>query len=329
MADSTTSTPSDTGGTKSKGKGGIKAFIRKNKTLSAVAGVGGLYFLWKMRQEPPGEPTVPLNEEATEGAASSLEGTASLAAYEVGRSERATERAEEDSAEMEAERIKEREKNKEEKEEREENSPPLVTGPDTISEPPLPDPGPTSESPSPSAGTNGISLHGKSFPGATGSHIAKTGQTVGGKKYVEYAVQFPGRVEHWQYFTETGNWRQVNNTASGAGGGGQGTPTAGESGKNSHGGGVGAAKPQPVAVGPAKALPAPKKDKGGGGKTTGGNPQPAPAQNTQGGVPQQNAQHPAAVNTGNRCINGGVGGHTAPPGWHLFCQGGYIWRAPN
>lgn len=45
--------------------------------------------------------------------------------------------------------------------------------------------------------------------------------------------------------------------------------------------------------------------------------------------PQNNAQHPAAVNTGNRCVNGGVGGHTPPAGYHLFCQGGYIWRAPN
>lgn len=64
---------------------------------------------------------------------------------------------------------------------------------------------------------------------------------------------------------------------------------------------------------------------GGGG----GAPAPAPAQNAQGGVPQNNAQHPAAVNTGNPCVKGGVGGHTAPSGYHLFCQGGYIWRAPN
>jgi hypothetical protein len=58
----------------------------------------------------------------------------------------------------------------------------------------------------------------------------------------------------------------------------------------------------------------------------------APAQaatNAQGGTPENNAQHPAAVNTGNKCVNGGVGGHTAPSGYHLFCQGGWIWRAPN
>lgn len=61
---------------------------------------------------------------------------------------------------------------------------------------------------------------------------------------------------------------------------------------------------------------------------SGGGSAPA-ATNSSGGAPQNNAQHPAAVNTGNKCVNGGVGGHTAPSGYHLFCQGGYIWRAPN
>jgi len=40
--------------------------------------------------------------------------------------------------------------------------------------------------------------------------------------------------------------------------------------------------------------------------------------------------HPQAVDTGNACVNGGVGKHTAPPGYHLFCgSNGHIWRAPN
>lgn len=40
--------------------------------------------------------------------------------------------------------------------------------------------------------------------------------------------------------------------------------------------------------------------------------------------------HPNAVDTGNACVKGGVGGHTAPPGYHLYCGGnGHIWRAPN
>lgn len=69
---------------------------------------------------------------------------------------------------------------------------------------------------------------------------------------------------------------------------------------------------KPISIGNAVAL-------GGGGA----------AQNNSGGAPQNNAQHPAAVNTGNKCVSGGVGGHTAPSGYHLFCQGGYIWRAPN
>lgn len=71
------------------------------------------------------------------------------------------------------------------------------------------------------------------------------------------------------------------------------------------------------------ALTGPNAGGGGGG---GNNP---PAQNNQGGAPQNNQQHPAAVNTGNKCVDGGVGGHTAPSGYHLFCQGGWIWRAPN
>jgi hypothetical protein len=307
MADSTLApdTPSD--GNKKQKKGGLGALIRKNKTLAAVLGAGGLYFLWKMKQEPKDEVKA-VGEGEGEGLQGAYEGTATLAAYEVGRSERAVERAEEETAEMEAERIKEREKNKEEKEEKEENKPGK----------PEPEPGPTSDSPSPSADSNGITLHGKNFPGATGSHIAGSGATPGGKKYIEYAVQFPGRVEHWRYFTATQNWQQVKNSAGGAGGNntggsGGGTGTAGTAGKNTHGG-----TPKPthkIAVGSAVAV-----------STTS---PPHVAVNTQGGIPQQNAQHPAAVNTGNRCVNGGVGGHTPPPGWHLFCQGGYIWRAPN
>jgi len=57
-------------------------------------------------------------------------------------------------------------------------------------------------------------------------------------------------------------------------------------------------------------------NKAGGG---GGNPNP----------PQNNPSHPDAVNTGNQCINGGVGPHTAPNGYHLFCDNGWIWRAKD
>jgi hypothetical protein len=68
----------------------------------------------------------------------------------------------------------------------------------------------------------------------------------------------------------------------------------------------------------------------GGNVGTGGGPPNRP--NNKGPAskpPTNNPQHPDAVNTGNRCVNGGVGGHTAPPGYHLFCDNGWIWRAPN
>lgn len=58
----------------------------------------------------------------------------------------------------------------------------------------------------------------------------------------------------------------------------------------------------------------------GGGKGGGGGGQPAPVK----------AEHPKAVKTGNKCVNGGVGKHKAPAGYHLFCgSDGWIYRAPN
>jgi hypothetical protein len=305
MADTNTpdAPPNDGGG--KKGKGGIKAFIKKNKTLSAIAGVGGLYFLWKMKHESPGEPTTAIGEGGEASAAEGLGGTAELAAYEVGRAERAQERTAEDLTELEDENRArlEKEKGKREEAEEEKEKPSKE-----------PEPGPEKENPAPSS--NGISIHGKTFLGATKSHISKSGKTEGGKKYVEYAISFPGRVEHWQYFTDTGNWRQVNNSAGGAAGNnGQGSKgngsTGGTSGKQT-GGGVGKAKPvskPKIGVSSGKALPS-----GGGTHPT---------------SPTVAAAHPQAVNTGNRCVNGGVGPHTAPPGYHLFCSGGFIYRAPN
>lgn len=280
-----------------KGKGGIKAFIKKNKTLSAVAGVGGIYFLWKMRQEPAGEVhAVGEGEEPSPDAG--LGGTAELAAYEVGRAERAQERTSEDLQELEDENRARIEKEKQAREEAEEER-------DNARK--SPEPGPADESPSPTAGANGISIHGKTFKAATSSHIANSGKTTGGKKYVEYAIQFPGRVEHWQYFTDTGNWRQVKNSAGGAAGnnnkpsGSAGTTSGGTSGKKTGGGAGKPSNAKPAAkIGAAQVASA------------------APAQ-----------PHPQAVNTGLKCVNGGVGPHTAPANYHLFCQGGTIWRAPN
>lgn len=307
--DSTTNSPSTNGDTKKK-KGGLLTLIKKNKTLSAVVGAGGLYFLWKMRQEPPGE--VSAVEETPGGSQEGLLQTGQLEQYETGRAERAEERAEEDTAELEAERTKEREKNKEEKEEREENSPKEREV----------EPGPISDSPAPKKEEKSLTIHGKTFKGAIASHVAGAGQTTGGKKYVEYAITFPGRVEHWRYFTDSGSWSLAKNSSAAAGGNsgsgketGSGSKTAGQTGKTTAGN-------TPPAT--------PSKSKMAVGKAVALTPAPKPvAVNAAGGAPQNNAQHPQAVNTGNKCVNGGIGGHTAPAGYHLFCQGGYIWRAPN
>src|SRR6476661_8207069 len=121
MADTTASdalNSEDGNGSKKQKGGGIKGFIRKNKTLSAVAAVGGLYFIWKMRQEPTTEGTPA--EAAEAGSTEGLVQTGQLEQYETGRAERAEERAEEDSAEMEDELRREKERRKEAEEEKEE-----------------------------------------------------------------------------------------------------------------------------------------------------------------------------------------------------------------
>jgi hypothetical protein len=304
MAESTTTDAPPSGG---KGKGGIKAFIRRNKTLSAVAGVGGIYFLWKMRQEPAGEVKAIGEGEGEEGAASGLGGTAELAAYEVGRAERAQERTAEDLEELETESRERENKAKEEKQEAEEERQPGGSSKE-------PEPGPSAENPSPETNVNpaepaSIRINGKVFKGATSSHIAKAGKTTGGLEYVEYAIQFPGRVEHWQYFTSTGNWRQVKNSAGGVAANNNKPGTKATTHPPKPGAGTTKSPPRKsqAKIGSGHALPAPSK------------PSTAPVA----------AQHPLAVNTGNRCVSGGIGPHTAPPGYHLFCQNGYIWRAPN
>lgn len=323
MAEDTTTSSAPSEGDTKKKKGGLLTFIKKNKTLSAVVGAGGLYFLWKMRQEPPGEVSAVEGGEPPGGSQEGLLQTGQLEQYETGRAERAEERAEEDTAELEAERTKEREQRKEEKEEREEEK---------AGKTPETEPGPTPEAPAPTApAEKSITIHGKVFKGATASHIAGSGQTTGGKKYIEYAITFPGRVEHWWYFTDSGNWSLAKNSAAPAGGNGKsagkegtgsGTKTAGQAGKTTGG------NPGQTGSGTTRPGKPPKPKAGLGPAIVVAAPAPV-AVNAQGGVPQNNAQHPAAVNTGNKCVNGGVGGHTAPAGYHLFCQGGYIWRAPN
>lgn len=82
---------------------------------------------------------------------------------------------------------------------------------------------------------------------------------------------------------------------------------------------------------PVKRTPPRPKHGGGGGSRPsgggGGSRPPVRAPNVP--APHPLANHPQAVDTGNACVNGGVGKHTAPPGYHLFCQNGRIYRAPN
>jgi hypothetical protein len=302
-SDSTSTSPSDSTDSKSKGKkkGGLITFIKKNKTLSAVVGAGGLYFLYKMNTEKSGsgsgEPEGEVAEISNEGGA--LAGTAQAAAFELGRSERLAEGSHREVEEIEEEREEERRLRKETEkthaEEAGEGEGPSIS-PTTPSEPAEP------------VSAGGKTIHGREFAGATSSHIAKSGKTSGGKAYVEYAIQFPGRIEHWQYFPATGNWRRVSDSSSGGGANKPGPGTSPSPNRRPDGGRATdqKRKPTPVRIGPAKPV---------------SGPTPAP--------PANNAQHPAAVNTGNKCVNGGVGGHTAPAGYHLFCQGGWIWRAPN
>lgn len=149
---------------------------------------------------------------------------------------------------------------------------------------------PAAEGPTTETNAGGITIHGRFFAGATSSRIAGTGK-LGDKQYVEYVITFPGRQEHWQFFPASGNWREANNSATGPG-------------KN---------KP-------------PAKNPGNGGGGGGNQPVSGPPQTSP---PAKDPANPNAVNTGNRCVDGGVGGHTPPAGYHLYCKNGWIWRAPN
>lgn len=305
-------------------KGKLSAWIKKNKTLSIVIGAGGAYFLWHELHSAPSEE---LAEEASE-----TERGAPLLPNEISH-----EGVDEEITRVGEEVGREREE-REEGENRGTEETVETEQPETVANEPGPDEGPgfepdVTESPSQSSGgEQSVSIHGKTFHGAKGFRISRTGET-GGKKYIEYVIEFPGKNEHWQYFTATGNWRLANNSAatpssspakvkaaSNISSGSSTAPKASGVVKNSvkvsAKGGVTA---KSSATGKTIGIAAGQAVGGGGGA----------AHNASGGMPQNNAQHPQAVNTGNRCINGGVGGHTAPAGYHLFCQGGWIWRAPN
>lgn len=276
MADATTSSPPETStsnGTGTKKKGGLLTFIKKNKTLSAVVGGIGGYLLYKMSKEKneggTTEPEGEVNQVAGEGGA--LAGDQAAAEFELGRSERIAEGSRQEVEEIEAEREEERAKRKEKEREGEEEEKP---GGGEPGEPTVPGTGGGTgggeTEPAP-GGAPSVSIHGRNFPGATGSHIAKSGQTEGGKKYVEYAIQFPGKVEHWQHFTATGNWRQVagSDTGGGANAPGPGNnpkPTQPPAGGPATSPG-GKKKPPKVGIGPAKPVAGPQPKPA---------PQPAP-----------------------------------------------------
>ena len=290
----------------SKKKGGLISFIKKNKTLAIVVGAGGVFYLYKMNKEKPegaeaGQPEGEVSAIAQETGAAV--GTAETAQFELGRAERTTEQSRQEVEELENDRTEEREKTREREKERETETEPNREPKTEPEKPGGIEPG---EQP---ASASAVTIHGHTFPGATSSHIAKTGKTVGGKDYVEYAIVFPGRIEHWQYFTATGNWRQVSSSANGGG-------------ANKSGRGSGDRPPTPTggpATGPKHKPPKPPRSR----------PPVAIAPAQPVGAPVSQT-HPNAVKTSNRCVNGGVGGHTAPAGYHLFCgSDGWIYRAPN
>lgn len=296
---------------KTKKKGGLITFIKKNKTLSAVIGVGVLYYVNKMNKEKSGSTESETHTETGGQLSTGEQGTAELAAYELGREERGLERAENSVQEVEEEREKEKEKNKQ-KEEEKENTPGQPGGSGGGEA--------TGSVPGEPAPVGGVNIHGKEFPGANGSRIAKTGKTQGGKAYVEYVITFPGRQEHWQYFTATGNWRQVaaSNAGPGANKPPKGRPphsnptgTGGQNGKNTHG------KPRPAPGKPRPGKP-PKVGIGAG--------QPAPV----GGAPAGNPSHGPVKNAVDTGVSTSKPRPRVPAGWSTYKgANGHWWKKPS
>lgn len=287
MADSPASSAPPVGGGAKGNK--FTQFIRKNKTLTIVGMVGGIYYLIKhsnsSSEEPEGDITAAQYSEAGATPLNELGAVNSREEYnEANREIEEREREQRERLREEERELEERERERKEESKGNEKEPEESPGSGNTGEPP------TSE--------HGISIHGRDFPGATSSRIARSGQTDGNKSYIEYVITFPGRQERWQYFPATGNWRKVSGAAGhpapGGGGGSGGSPKP--------------PKPKPpIGIGPGH--PAPGGGGGGGGGIDG---------------------HPNAVKTENRCVSGGVGKHTAPAGYHLFCASdGFIWRAPN
>ncbi len=307
MTDDANSTPTATKGS-TKGGGKIRQFIRKNKTLSVVLGAGGLYFVYhELKKNNTGEEAVEGEVLGGGGSNGTYEGPVPLTRElsqegvdeEVNRVSEELREERQDREEMERENEESHIKNEEASPEG--NSPGELEGPTTEH-----------------AAGQSVTIHGRTFQGATGYRIGNTGQTNGGKKYIEYVITFPGRQEHWQFFTATGNWRQVNNSGTGPGSNKPPTnaPPKNDPPKNTPPKNKPKQKPK-IGIGQGHPV------SGGGGSGSGGS---GGSSGGGGGIDG----HPNAVRTANKCVNGGVGPHTAPAGYHLFCASdGYIWRAPN
>jgi hypothetical protein len=257
MADSPNSTtPVAEGGARKSNK--ITQFLKKNKTLTAVAAVGGLYYLVKHGKSGNGEESEAAPEYNAEGATplNEMNSVNVREEYNELTAEERQRRSEEDTATRERLREEEEQLREREAEKREESA-------GNEKEPEAPGSGNTPEEPAPSE--HGVSIHGKDFAGATSSRIVGPGK-VGNKQYIEYVITFPGRQERWQYFTATGNWRKANTTGGGSTTGGNGTGTGTGGSSNGGGGGSSGGSQPKIGISPGKALPAPSKPA----------PQPAP-----------------------------------------------------
>lgn len=264
MADEIKSSP-PSGGGGGKASNKLAAFVKKNKALSAVLGLGGVYFLFKSL----GGGTEGTAEGESEVVSGSYEGPT----YP-------TSELSQEGVNGEINRIDEQIRELEDREiERE-------TGKEHIDEKETPVGEPAVEVPATdvSPGKGGITVQGKFFAGATAQRIANKGESDGGKKWIEYVISFPGRQERWQFFTASGNWRRVNNSATGPGANKPGdTP-----------------RPQPGQQ---------------GGKPN-GNPQPKPKQNPKSRPGLDNKKKVAPPNPGHGGGGGGGGGSapTCPAG---------------
>lgn len=206
MADSTDTATSPPSGGGSSNK--LTRFIKKNKTLSAVIGVVGGYLAYKQLKKGQ-EGGAEYNGEEVSGSETGPYPGGPVEATEVSH-----EAIDEEIADVRDELKTEREEREErEREIERENEDKGEGGGSGETQPGGGDKEPTTETAPPASGVN---IHGRNFPGATSSHIASMGQD-GNKHYVEYAIVYPGRQEHWRYYTASGNWKQVKNSGAGPG----------------------------------------------------------------------------------------------------------------